>query len=167
MHRFFSLIFITSLLTAITSFAQPTFTKGSDVIVQQNSGVYLAAIWATDIVAVQPKFEVLINGFSGSITSFVNDPVLDAAGNLTFEIPMNVSGSIILTVILEDESTGEAVQAFIVKKDPKLTEQQVVEHCREKLTAYKIPKRIRFSRELPKTTVGKILRKDLRMVKHA
>ena len=107
MIRFFSLLLITSLLSAITSIAQPTFTKGSNVTVDQNSGVYGPTLWATNIVATQPKFDVQINGFSGSITSFVSDPVIDAAGNLTFEIPLNVSGDVSLTVTLEDESTGE------------------------------------------------------------
>ena len=106
MKRFYGVFIVTSLLAAITTFAQPTFTKGSDVTVDQNSGVYGFAPWATNIVAALPKFDVQINGFSGSITSFVSDPVIDATGNITFEIPNNVSGSITLTVILEDESTG-------------------------------------------------------------
>ena len=108
MIRFSSLILITSLITAISAFAQiPTFDKGSNVTVDQNSGIYGPAAWATNIVATQPKFDVQVNGFSGSITSFVSDPVIDAAGNLTFEIPPNVSGDISLTVVLEDESNGE------------------------------------------------------------
>lgn len=107
MKRFYSVFLVTSLLTAITTFAQPTFTKGNDVTVDQNSGVYGLAPWATNIMATQPKFDVQINGFSGSITSFVSDPIINATGNLTFEIPNNVSGSVTLTVILEDESTGE------------------------------------------------------------
>jgi long-chain acyl-CoA synthetase len=61
-----------------------------------------------------------------------------------------------------DERTGEAVKAVIVKKDPALTADDVVRHCREHLTSYKIPKQVEFRAELPKTNVGKILRKDLR-----
>lgn len=56
----------------------------------------------------------------------------------------------------------EQVKAFIVKKNPLLTAQMVIEHCRKQLTGYKIPKEIEFRSELPKTNVGKILRRALR-----
>ena len=61
-----------------------------------------------------------------------------------------------------DEKTGEAVKLVIVKKDPKLTEDQVRIHCRANMTGYKQPKVIEFKTELPKTAVGKILRRELR-----
>jgi long-chain acyl-CoA synthetase len=61
-----------------------------------------------------------------------------------------------------DEKTGEAVKLVIVKKDPALTELAVREHCRTNMTAYKQPKLIEFKTELPKTAVGKILRRELR-----
>jgi len=61
-----------------------------------------------------------------------------------------------------DERTGEAVKAVIVKKNPALTADDVIRHCREQLTAYKVPRHVEFRAELPKTNVGKILRKDLR-----
>ena len=61
-----------------------------------------------------------------------------------------------------DEKTGEAVKLVIVKKDPSLTEQAVREHCRANMTGYKQPKVIEFKTELPKTVVGKILRRELR-----
>jgi long-chain acyl-CoA synthetase len=61
-----------------------------------------------------------------------------------------------------DEKTGEAVKLVIVKKDPALTEVQVREYCRANLTGYKQPKVIEFRTELPKTPVGKILRRELR-----
>jgi len=61
-----------------------------------------------------------------------------------------------------DESCGEVVKAVIVKKDPALTEQDVIAHCRENLTGYKVPKIVEFRSELPKTNVGKILRRELR-----
>lgn len=63
---------------------------------------------------------------------------------------------------VEDEYSGEVVEAVIVKKDPKLTEKQILDHCYKYLTAYKVPKRILFTSELPKSNVGKILRKELR-----
>jgi long-chain acyl-CoA synthetase len=61
-----------------------------------------------------------------------------------------------------DEKTGEAVKLVIVKKDPKLTEEQVRTYCRTNMTGYKQPKVIEFKTELPKTAVGKILRRELR-----
>lgn len=61
-----------------------------------------------------------------------------------------------------DERSGEAVALFVVKKDPSLTEQQIIDHCRTELTGYKVPKHVYFKNELPKTNVGKILRRALR-----
>ncbi len=61
-----------------------------------------------------------------------------------------------------DEKTGEAVKLVIVKKDPALTEEQVRAFCKAQLTGYKQPKMIEFRTELPKTPVGKILRRELR-----
>jgi len=61
-----------------------------------------------------------------------------------------------------DEETGEAVKAFIVKRDADLSEDQVLDYCKQQLTNYKRPKKIIFRSELPKTNVGKILRRELR-----
>jgi len=61
-----------------------------------------------------------------------------------------------------DERAGEVVVLFVTKKDPALTEDAVIEHCRKSLTGYKVPKRVYFRDELPKTNVGKILRRELR-----
>ncbi len=61
-----------------------------------------------------------------------------------------------------DEKSGEAVKVFIVRKDPNLTSEQVKAYCRENLTGYKQPRLVEFRTELPKTNVGKILRKELR-----
>jgi long-chain acyl-CoA synthetase len=61
-----------------------------------------------------------------------------------------------------DEKTGEAIKIFVVKKDAELTEASIIEHCRTLLTGYKIPRHIAFRSELPKTNVGKILRRQLR-----
>lgn len=63
---------------------------------------------------------------------------------------------------LADEKSGEVVQVFIVKKDASLTEEEVIAHCRTNLTAYKVPKKVQFRTDLPKTNVGKILRRELR-----
>jgi long-chain acyl-CoA synthetase len=63
---------------------------------------------------------------------------------------------------IPNEKTSEAVKAYIVKKDPNLTEQKVLEHCYKYITHYKVPKLIEFRTELPKTPIGKILRKNLK-----
>ncbi|MET4067219.1 long-chain acyl-CoA synthetase [Bradyrhizobium sp. S3.2.6] len=66
-----------------------------------------------------------------------------------------------------DSGSGEAVKAFVVKKDPNLTAEGVIKFCREQLTGYKVPKQIEFRADLPKTNVGKILRRELRDEKKA
>ncbi|MEO6351565.1 MAG: long-chain fatty acid--CoA ligase [Oxalobacteraceae bacterium] len=66
-----------------------------------------------------------------------------------------------------DEHSGEAVKLFVVRKDPALTLEELQRFCKEQLTGYKRPKYIEFRTELPKTNVGKILRRELRDVKMA
>jgi long-chain acyl-CoA synthetase len=66
-----------------------------------------------------------------------------------------------------DGNSGEAVKVFVVRKDPALTSDQLMDYCREQLTGYKRPKFIEFRSELPKTNVGKILRRELRDEKQA
>ncbi len=61
-----------------------------------------------------------------------------------------------------DKKSGEAVKLFVVKKDPALTSDAVLKYCREHLTSYKIPRDVEFRTELPKSNVGKILRRELR-----
>lgn len=61
-----------------------------------------------------------------------------------------------------DEKSTEVVKAFVVKKDESLTEQEVIDYCKENLTAYKCPKAVSFEKELPKSNVGKIIRRHLR-----
>jgi len=60
------------------------------------------------------------------------------------------------------DKSGEAVKIFVVKKDPALTAEALIAHCREHLTGYKVPGQVEFRAELPKTNVGKILRRELR-----
>jgi long-chain acyl-CoA synthetase len=62
---------------------------------------------------------------------------------------------------IADEKSGEVVKLFVVTQ-VTMTEKDVIAHCREHLTAYKVPRHVEFRDELPKTNVGKILRKDLR-----
>jgi len=68
----------------------------------------------------------------------------------------------VAAVGVPDERTGEAVKVFVVRKDPSLTREMIIAHCRESLTAYKVPHLVEFRDELPKTNVGKILRRLLR-----
>lgn len=61
-----------------------------------------------------------------------------------------------------DEKTGESVKAFVVSSNPDLTEDQVIAHCRGSLTNYKRPRQVEFIDEIPKSPVGKVLRRNLR-----
>ncbi|MNT07450.1 Long-chain-fatty-acid--CoA ligase [compost metagenome] len=63
---------------------------------------------------------------------------------------------------VQDSKSGEIVKLFVVKKDPALTAEEVIRHCRANLTSYKVPKLVEFRESLPKTNVGKILRRELR-----
>jgi len=68
----------------------------------------------------------------------------------------------VAAVGIDDEHSGEVVKLFVVRKDPALTVEALKEYCRENLTGYKRPKQIEFRDALPKTNVGKILRRELR-----
>jgi long-chain acyl-CoA synthetase len=61
-----------------------------------------------------------------------------------------------------DQHSGEAVKLYVVRKDKGLSKEELIEYCREQLTGYKRPKYIEFRESLPKTNVGKILRRELR-----
>jgi long-chain acyl-CoA synthetase len=68
----------------------------------------------------------------------------------------------VAAVGVPDEKSGEVVKLFVVTKDPALSEDEIIEHCRKYLTGYKIPQEVEFRDELPKTNVGKVLRRALR-----
>ncbi|NMG34145.1 long-chain-fatty-acid--CoA ligase [Azoarcus sp. TTM-91] len=68
----------------------------------------------------------------------------------------------VAAVGVPDERSGEAVKAFVVRKDPGLTEEVLIAYCRKNLTGYKVPHKVEFRDALPKTNVGKILRRALR-----
>lgn len=79
------------------------------------------------------------------------------------EVAMTLSGVLECAAIgIPDEHSGEAVKLFVVRRDPNLTEAQVKAHCADSLTNYKRPRFIEFRDELPKSNVGKILRRELR-----
>ncbi len=96
------------------------------------------------------KDMVLVSGFN-VYPNEVEDVVSQLAGVLECAV-----------VGVADEKTGEAVKLVIVKKNPALTEAQVREYCRANLTGYKQPKVVEFRTDMPKTPVGKILRRELR-----
>ncbi|NCP64421.1 MAG: long-chain-fatty-acid--CoA ligase FadD [Paraglaciecola sp.] len=68
----------------------------------------------------------------------------------------------VAAVGIPHESTGEMVKLFVVRRNESLTEKVLIEHCRKHLTGYKVPKKVEFRDELPKSNVGKILRRELR-----
>jgi long-chain acyl-CoA synthetase len=68
----------------------------------------------------------------------------------------------VAAVAQDDEKSGEVVALFVVKKDASLTKDQVIAFCKKELTGYKVPRAVYFRDELPKTNVGKILRRELR-----
>ncbi len=79
------------------------------------------------------------------------------------EVIVGHSGVLEVAVIgLPDEHSGEAVAAYVVKKDPQVTEADIIKHCRTELTGYKVPRTVVFRESLPKTNVGKVLRRVLR-----
>lgn len=96
------------------------------------------------------KDMVLVSGFN-VYPNEIEDVVAQCPGVLE-----------VACVGVPDEKSGEAVKIFVVKKDPNLSTDTVKAYCRENLTAYKCPKYIEFRDELPKTNVGKILRRALR-----
>jgi long-chain acyl-CoA synthetase len=63
---------------------------------------------------------------------------------------------------IQDDNSGEAVKLFVVKKTATLTHEHLISHCKKALTGYKVPKHIEFRDELPKSPVGKVLRRELR-----
>ena len=68
----------------------------------------------------------------------------------------------VCAVAAADDKSGEAVRVVIVKKDPALTREAVIEHCKKHLTGYKLPRVVEFWKELPKTNVGKVLRREVK-----
>lgn len=96
------------------------------------------------------KDMILVSGFN-VYPNEVEDVVMEHPGVLE-----------VAAVGVPDERSGEAVKLFVVRRDPELTEQALIEHCRGLLTAYKVPKRVEFRAVLPKTNVGKVLRRALK-----
>jgi len=96
------------------------------------------------------KDMILVSGFN-VYPNEVEDVVAELPGVLECAV-----------VGVPDAHSGEAVRLLVVRRDPGLTEQAIRDHCQSRLTGYKLPKRIEFRATLPKTPVGKILRRELR-----
>jgi long-chain acyl-CoA synthetase len=118
------------------------FFKSGDIGVQDERGYFK--------IVDRKKDMVLVSGFN-VYPNEVEDVVMQMPGVAECAV-----------VGVPDEGTGEAVKLVIVKRDPALTEDKVREFCRANLTGYKRPRVIEFRTDLPKTPVGKILRRELR-----
>ena len=118
------------------------FLRTGDVAVMDNKGFIR--------IVDRKKDMILVSGFN-VYPNEVEDVVAMHPGVLE-----------VAAVGVPDEKSGEAVKIFVVKKDPALTSAQLIAHCRENLTGYKVPAHVEFRTELPKTNVGKILRRELR-----
>ncbi|GGP19600.1 long-chain-fatty-acid--CoA ligase FadD [Silvimonas iriomotensis] len=101
-------------------------------------------------IADRKKDMVLVSGFN-VYPNEVEDVVAKHPGVLE-----------VACIGVPDDKSGEAVKIFVVKKDPTLTEAQIIAYCREQLTNYKVPRQVEFRDQLPKSNVGKILRRELR-----
>jgi len=118
------------------------FFKSGDVGVMDERGYFR--------IVDRKKDMILVSGFNVYPTE-VEEVVAGLAGVLECAV-----------IGIPDERSGEAVKLVVVKKDPALTEAQVLAHCKHNLTGYKLPRVIEFRTELPKTPVGKVLRRELR-----
>lgn len=96
------------------------------------------------------KDMILVSGFN-VYPNEIEDVVASHAGVLE-----------VACIGVPDDKSGEVVKVFVVRKDRALTEKDIIQHCRDNLTGYKVPKLVEFRDELPKTNVGKILRRALR-----
>jgi long-chain acyl-CoA synthetase len=77
-------------------------------------------------------------------------------------VAMHEGVSDVAAIGVHDDNSGEAVKIFVVRKDPNLTAEELIKHCRQHLTGYKVPKHVEFRADLPRTNVGKILRRALK-----
>jgi len=118
------------------------FFKSGDVGIMDENGYVKIVDRKKDMILVS-GFNVYPNELEGVIAG--HPGVLECA-----------------VVGVPDEHSGEAVKAFVVRKDPNLTTEQLMDYCKQQFTGYKRPKYIEFRDELPKTNVGKILRRALR-----
>lgn len=124
------------------AFTHDGYLRTGDIAVMDETG-YIR-------IVDRKKDMILVSGFN-VYPNEVEDVVASHPGVLE-----------VAAIGVPDERSGEAVKVFVVRKDPALTEAALIAHCRENLTAYKVPHRVEFRDALPKTNVGKILRRMLR-----
>ncbi len=124
------------------SFTEDGFLKTGDVALIQEDGYIRIVDRKKDMIIVS-GFNVFPNEIEDVVSS--HPKVIECAA-----------------VGVPDAKSGEAVKVFLVASDDSLSENELKEFCRERLTAYKVPKTFEFREELPKTNVGKILRRELR-----
>ena len=118
------------------------FLETGDIAVMNEKGWFKLVDRKKDLIVVS-GFNVYPNEIEEVIAH--NDKVMEVA-----------------CIGVPNEKTGEALKVFVVKKDPSLTKEELIAFCRTELTGYKVPKDIEFRDELPKSNVGKILRRELR-----
>lgn len=116
--------------------------KTGDVAIYDNDGFFK--------IVDRKKDMILVSGFN-VYPNEVEDAIASHPGVLE-----------VAAIGIPNEHSGEVVKVVIVKKDPNLTEEDVINHAKKSLTNYKVPKSVEFRNELPKTNVGKILRRALR-----
>ena len=118
------------------------FLETGDIAVMDEKGWFKLVDRKKDLIVIS-GFNVYPNEIEEVIAH--NDKVMEVA-----------------CIGVPNEKTGEALKVFVVKKDPSLTKEELIAFCRTELTGYKVPKDIEFRDELPKSNVGKILRRELR-----
>lgn len=121
---------------------QNGWLRTGDVAVMLDNGYFK--------IVDRKKDMILVSGFN-VYPNEVEDAIASHPGVLEVAV-----------VGIPDDNSGEVVKAFVVRKDPSLTAEQVIKHAKETLTNYKVPRQVEFRSELPKTNVGKILRRALR-----
>jgi long-chain acyl-CoA synthetase len=123
-------------------FTADGWLKTGDVARQEEGGFFR--------IVDRKKDMILVSGFN-VFPNEVESVIMDCSGVAA-----------VAAVGVPDDKSGEVVKVFVIKKDPGLTAEQVIAHCRTQLTSYKVPKHVEFRQELPKNNVGKILRRMLR-----
>ena len=128
----------------IGTFTEDGYFRTGDIATYENDGYFRIVDRLKDMILVS-GFNVFPNEIEDTLARM--DGLVESA-----------------CIGVPDDKSGEAVKVFCVRKDDSTSEDDVIAFCRAELTAYKVPKQVVFMEELPKSTVGKILRRELRDV---